>query len=363
MPSENAWLTFSEGCVLENQFQALFPKTPGIFLDVKKVRKMKVKDILNAQDEFSLSLEFVPPQRGSSIDDISKVMDDLMNFSPRFINITNHPPRWRYMEIDGKIKRVPLSKRPGTIGLTAALKYRYPSVEVIPHLVCAGQDKYQLEDTLIDLNYLGIENVFVVRGDIDESNENTFQEEYRYAKDLVKQISNMNKGVYLYPIENAKATNFCVGVAGYPEKHYESLNLYENIRHLKEKVDAGADYVITQMFFDFEVYKKFVELAREMGINVPIIPGIKPVVSARSIRNIPRRFFVDIPQELARSIQEAKTPRQEWNAGIRYMAKLIEKLLNYGVDGIHIFTMGRGKSTKDLLQAVFGKARTNKMVF
>jgi methylenetetrahydrofolate reductase (NADPH) len=320
--------------------------------------KVKVKDILKEKNQTFLSLEFVPPQRGGSIDEILKVMDNLMMFSPRFINITNHPPLLRYVEMENGIAKVHFSKRPGTVGLAVAMKYRYPNVEVIPHLVCKGQSKYQLEDTLIELNYLGMENVFVIRGDAGLFEEKqASKDEWKYAKDLVKQISNMNKGKYLYPVENATPTNFCIGVAGYPEKHYESLNLQENIQHLKEKIDAGADYVITQMFFDFDVYKSFVEAAREAKIEVPIIPGIKPIVSLRSLRNIPKRFFVNIPQELVKSMQEAKSPKEEWNAGIRYMASLVEKLLSYGVPGVHVFTMGHGKSTKDLLGSVFGDKR------
>ncbi|WP_036225635.1 methylenetetrahydrofolate reductase [Mesoaciditoga lauensis] len=319
---------------------------------------MKIRDILKEENKTFLSLEFVPPERGGSIDNIIRVMDTLMSFSPSFINITNHPPITHYVEMENGIAKMRLSKRPGTIGLAVAMKYRYPSVEVIPHIVCKGLSKYQLEDLLIELNYLGVENLFVIRGDagVSDGNERP-KDEWKYAKDLVKQISNMNKGVYLYPVDNAVPTNFCVGVAGYPEKHYESLNFEEDIQHLKEKIESGADFVITQMFFDLDVYKRFVDAAREANIDIPIIPGIKPVVSLRSLRNIPKRFFVNIPSELVKSMQEAKTPKEEWMAGIRYMSKLVERLLDYGVPGIHVFTMGHGKSTKDLLKAVFGRQR------
>ncbi len=320
---------------------------------------MKVSDFFKKNSKAPIiSLEFVPPARGSSVEEIFKAVDYLMDFSPQFINVTNHPSKIEYREIEGKIVKIPLNKRPGTIGLCAAIKHRYEDVEIIPHLVCAGHSKYRLEDILIELNYLGIDNVFAIRG--DPSFDGKFaadQEGWQYAKDLVKQISNMNQGIYLYPIENAVSTDFCIGVAGYPEKHYEALNIHDNIQHLKEKVEAGADYIITQMFFDFDVYKRFVELARENGIEVPIIPGIKPIVNMRSVRKIPKKFFVDIPQKLVSAMESAKTPKEEWEMGISYMAELVNKLLDYGVPGIHIFTMGRGKSTRALLEAVFGRKK------
>lgn len=317
---------------------------------------MKVSNFFKNSKAPLISLEFVPPSRGSSVEEIFKTIDYLMEFSPQFINVTNHPSKIEYREVEGKIIKVPLSKRPGTIGLCAAIKHRYKNIEIIPHLVCAGHTKYRLEDILIELNYLGIDNVFVIRG--DPSFDGKFaadQEEWQYARDLVKQVSNMNQGIYLYPIENAISTDFCIGVAGYPEKHYEALNIHDNIQHLKEKIEAGADYIITQMFFDFDVYKRFVELAHENGIEVPIIPGIKPIVNMKSVRKIPKKFFVDIPQRLASAMENAKSPKEEWIIGISHMAKLVDELLNYGVPGIHIFTMGRGKSTRALLEAVFGK--------
>ena len=317
---------------------------------------MKISDVLGNSKSPVISLEFIPPPRGSSVEEVFRAVDYLLDFSPQFVNVTNHPSKIDYKEINGKIVKVPLSKRPGTVGLCAAIKHRYKNLEVVPHLICAGHTKYRLEDILIELNYLGINNVFVIRGDPTYDEKfGASQDEWRYAKELVEQIANMNKGVYLYPIENAVSTDFCIGVAGYPEKHHEAPNLYDNITRLKEKVDAGADYIITQMFFSFEVYKRFVELARNAGIKVAIIPGIKPVVSLKSLRRIPKRFFVDIPQILLNSMEEAKTPKEEWKVGISYMAKLVDKLLANGAPGVHVFTMGRGKSARSLLEAVFGK--------
>ncbi len=316
---------------------------------------MKVKDLIQQSNEPFLSLEFVPPLRGSTIEEITKVLDDLIDFSPAFINITNHPVNVEYVETKEGIVRMPVSRRPGTIGMAAALKYRYENVEVVPHLTCIGQSKYQLEETLIELNFLGIRNVFVIRGDIGKKKVERDPDEWIYAKDLVKQIANMNRGEYLYSFKESTPTDFCIGVAGYPEKHYESLNIHEDLLGLKEKIEAGADYVITQMFFDVDVYLKFVEMVREIGISVPVIPGIKPVTSLRSLRNIPKRFFVDIPPKLVESLEAARSPEEERKNGTAYMIELFEELLKRGVPGVHVFTMSNGKATKELLNGVFGK--------
>ncbi|HEU24602.1 MAG: 5,10-methylenetetrahydrofolate reductase [Mesoaciditoga sp.] len=312
---------------------------------------MKVIDLVKKQR--ILSIEVIPPDRGKDIDEIFSAIDEIMEFSPSFINVTRHAPEIDYLEFGDRIIKVPKIKRPGTVGVSAAIKNRY-NVDVVPHVLCLGMNKFEIEDMLIDLKYLEIENLFVIRGELENRKEMASEKDgYNHADELVAQISKMNKGIYLYPVENPKSTNFCIGVAGYPEKHYEALNLEEDLKYLKKKIDAGADYVITQMFFDFEIYKNFVEKAREIGINVPIIPGIKPIVQFKSMVKIPSTFFVTIPKEFASAMQEAKTPQEEFKTGTRYMSKLVDKLLNYGVPGIHIFTMGKGKSTKALLEAVY----------
>ncbi len=311
---------------------------------------MKVIDLVKKQK--ILSIEVIPPDRGKDIDEIFSAIDEIMEFSPSFINVTRHAPEIDYIEFEGKIIRVPKIKRPGTVGVGAAIKNRY-NVDVVPHVLCLGMNKFEIEDMLIDLKYLEIENLFVIRGELDNRKITFEKDGYNHADELVDQISKMNKGIYLYPVENPKPTNFCVGVAGYPEKHYEALNMEEDLKYLKKKINAGADYVITQMFFDFEIYKNFVERAREIGINVPIIPGIKPIVQFKSMIKIPSTFFVSIPKEFVCAMQEAKTPQEEFKIGTRYMSKLVDKLLNYGVPGIHIFTMGKGRSTRALLEAVY----------
>lgn len=313
---------------------------------------MKVVELIKKQR--ILSIEIIPPDRGRDIDEIFSSIDEIMDFSPNFINVTRHAPEINYLELDEKIVKVPKVKKPGTVGVSAAIKNKY-NVDVVPHVLCLGMNKFEIEDMLIDLKYLGIENLFVVRGELENKKEMRFEKDsYVHANDLVAQISRMNRGLYLYPIENPKPTNFCVGVAGYPEKHYEALNLEEDLKYLKQKVEAGADYIITQMFFDFEIYKNFVEMAREIGINVPIIPGIKPIVQMKSMLKIPSTFFVSIPNAFVSMMQQARTPQEEFKVGTKYMSELVDKLLNYGVPGIHIFTMGRGKSTRALLEVVFG---------
>lgn len=305
-----------------------------------------------------ISIEVLPPDRGHSAEDIFKAVDELITDYPiSFINVTRHAAETTYVELeDGTIVKVPKVKRPGTVGLTAALMKRY-SVDVVPHVLCRGMNKFELEDLLIDLHLIGAQNVFAIRGEYEnaegESKQENNKDYHTYAVELVQQIAHMNKGHYLYQKESTMCTDFCIGVAGYPEKHFEAPNLEEDMKHLKEKVEAGANYIITQMIFDFDVYKDFVERARSIGINVPIIPGIKPVVSLKSIYSIPRKFFVNIPHAFLEKMQEAKSSKEEFEVGTAFMASLVEKLLSWGAPGIHLFTMGKSKSAKALLKAVW----------
>ncbi len=214
-----------------------------------------------------ISLEITPPDKGRSIEELYATLDVLVPFEPAFINVTYHQPQVVYEEKDGIIYRIPKRKKPGTVGICAAIANRY-HIEPVPHFICGGFSKYETEDALIDLHYLGITNIFAVRGD-PPPGQKTFipnQDGHRYASELVRQIANMNEGIYLEELEDAQPTNFCIGVAGYPEKHYEAPNFEKDLSHLKHKVDQGAHYIITQMFFDFEVFKAFVEKARSIGI-------------------------------------------------------------------------------------------------
>lgn len=313
---------------------------------------MKIVDLIEQSNKPILSFEIIPPNVGESIDSIFNVVDNLIEFSPKFINVTKHANEIEYIEEKGEIIKIIKKKRPGTVGVSASIKHRY-NIEVVPHLICTGFNRYQLEDILIDLNYLRIENIFVVRGD---KKRYTWKEtdEYEHASQLVEQITNMNKGIYTCPTKEHNPTNFCVGVAGYPEKHFESPNFEKDLEYLKLKVDMGAKFIITQMFFDIEYYKNFVNKVRELGIEVPIIPGIKPLGSKKSLYNIPKTFHVNIPKSIVEEFEDAKSSQDEYRIGVRHGIKLIEQLLEGGVPGVHIFTMGKGKIVKDILSAFNG---------
>jgi methylenetetrahydrofolate reductase (NADPH) len=316
----------------------------------------KVIDWLKNNRKLLFSLEITPPDRGKSVNDIFSTIDAIMPFEPQFINVTYHQSHVVYEEKDGIICRRPRRKKPGTIGICSAIKNRY-QVEPVPHLICGGFDRYETEDALIDLNFLGIENILALRGDPPAGQAGSIpqKEGHQYAWQLVEQIAAMNHGKYIDDLEDPVATNFCIGVAAYPEKHFESPNLENDLVNLKNKVAMGAEYIITQMFFDFQKYKNFVEKARGIGIKVPIIPGIKPLVSKKQILNIPKAFYVNIPAELVALIEEARTKEQAFANGVRYLARMTEQLIAYGVPGIHVFAMGQGHAARALLEIVFGQ--------
>ncbi|MDA3813526.1 MAG: methylenetetrahydrofolate reductase [Candidatus Cloacimonetes bacterium] len=310
---------------------------------------MKLIDTIDKYKKPFLSLEIIPPRKGTRIDKIFHTIEKLQSFHPKFISVTNHQTQFEFKERDGKITKFSKNKNAGLIGLAGAIKHRY-NIETIPHLICGGINRFQIEDLLIDLQFLEIDNVFVIRG--DANNGRKFEAEkdgFLYASEIVQQVADMNRGLYTFPAENLAATDFCIGAAGYPEKHYEALNLETDLKNLKKKVEAGAEYIITQMFFDFDVYKRFVENVRSTGLDVPIIPGIKPIIKEEFLKRIPRAFFVDIPARLVKLFEEAKSADEELQAGTSYMTELVEKLIDYGVPGIHLFTMGQGKSAKALL--------------
>jgi len=319
---------------------------------------MKFIDAIKSQKKPLISIEIIPPDKGGRIDKIFNSIDKLIVFSPKFINVTNHQPDFVYQEINGEIRKIPKNPKAGTIGVSVAIQNRY-HVDSIPHFICGGVNRFQIEDMLIELQYLGIDNIFVVRGDPLPGKREFISEKngYVHANELIKQISDLNKGIYSFPIENALPTDYCIGAAAYPEKHYEALNMEKDIFYVKKKVDQGAHYIITQMFFNFDYYKKFVKKVREIGIDVPIIPGVKPIVREKFLKTIPRAFFINIPNKLVKAFENARTKKEEFEAGTSYMTELTEKLLDFGVPGIHIFTMGQGKSAYALLDRVFGKNR------
>ena len=301
---------------------------------------MKIIELLDRASAPLISYEIIPPKRGGSVAEILAIIEELIEFEPPFIDVTSHASQVYYEEQpDGVWKRHVKRKRPGTLGLCAAIKGRF-GVETVPHLLCIGFTREETEDALIELNYLGIQNVMALRGDELGFRKSVAADRTRneYAADLVRQIVDMNHGRYLEELIDAAPTDFCVGVAGYPEKHFEAANLTWDILQLKRKVDAGAHYVTTQMFFDNRCYFEFVERCRDVGIDVPIIPGLKILTSKRHLRSLPSRFHVDVPEALAAEVEAAK-PEHIADIGIEWAVQQSEELLGAGVPCLHFYIM------------------------
>jgi len=317
---------------------------------------LHITELIARRKQPLVSIEITPPEKGRSIAELYSSVDQLLPFHPTFVTVTYHQQRIVYEEpVPGQIRKVPRRKNPGTVGICAAIANRY-KVETVPHIICGGFSRYETEDALIDLQYLGFTNLFVLRGDPAPGFKEFIPEPdgHRFASELTGQIAAMNHGRYLEPLENAAATDFCVGVAGYPEKHYEAPNLADDLRHLKEKVDAGADYIITQMVFAARPFRDFVDRARAAGIKVPIVPGVKPVTNAKQLVSIPRDFHVDLPEELVHRIARASTPAEAARAGVDFTTRLCRDLLRLDVPGLHFYTMGKGRATAEVLKATFG---------
>jgi len=317
---------------------------------------MKVIDVIKTRKKPLLSLEIVPPNRGYSLDELLRHTEPLMEYAPDFINVTTHQSYVAFEERGGEIIKLQKNKKCGTVGVSAALKNRL-NVEAIPHVICGGDSRFEIEDKLIDLNYLGFENIFVVRGD-PLPGQKAFiphSEGHQYAAGLVKQVFHLNQGLYSSIQEKGVPTDFCIGVAGYPEKHYESFNREKDLDHLEEKIRSGAHYIITQMLFNADSYITFLKELRKRDIFVPVIPGIKPVTRLKSMSRLPGTFHIDIPRQLISAFEEARTPLEESKAGTAYMARLIRDLIDAGAPGVHIFTMGSGQNTRRLIDAAFGK--------
>lgn len=317
---------------------------------------MKVIDILNQSKGSIFSFELVPPLRGGDVQKIYDAIEPLMEFAPPFINITYHRDEEEFRERpDGSIERVTLTKRPGSVALAAAIMRRY-HVEVVPHIVCGGASRHKIENELIDLNFLDIENVMALRGD-PVSGERFFtphENGHRHGCELVEQIVSMNRGKYLDDsISGAVPTNFCIGVAGYPEKHYEAPNRHSDIENLKRKVDAGAAYIVTQMFFDNQKYFDFVAQCRATGITVPIIPGLKPISTFKHLEMLPRTFSIDIPEALVREIRQCKTNADVNCAGIEWSIAQSRELIARGVPAVHYYTMGKSDNIREIVKRSF----------
>ncbi len=310
---------------------------------------MKVIEYLEKANKTLFSYEILPLKRGGRIDDIFSLVDELAPFDPPFIDLTSRSAEVYYDEFnDGSLKRHIRRKRPGTIGLSAAIKNRY-NIETVPHILCNGFTKEETEDALIELNYLGIDNILAVRGDdLRKIPKSDTRPRNTYASDLVGQIQTMNQGIYLEELQDAHSTNFCVGVAGYPEKHFESPNLNTDIDYLKAKVDQGADYIVTQMFYDNTAYFSFVDQCREAGITIPIIPGLKILTREFHLRTIPSNFFVDIPVELAEKVKGL--PKEEIiKVGKDWALKQCQELVNANVPCIHFYIMSSATEVTEVV--------------
>lgn len=318
---------------------------------------MKVIDILNSSQHPFASFELVPPLKGSDVTRLYDSIDPLMEFEPPFINVTCHRDEVEYVpNSDGTYTKMTLAKRPGTVAIVAAIMRRYPQLEIVPHVICGGASRSRVESELLDLHFLGIQNVVALRGDAIPGQRFFIPETdgFSHSSELVGMIHNLNEGQYLDPtVKNGLPTDFCVGVAAYPEKHYEAANLDTDIQHLKEKVEAGADYIVTQMFFDNSQYFRFVELLREAGITVPVIPGLKPISSQRQIDLLPRSFHIDIPQALVSELSKTKSPLDAYQVGIEWAIEQSRELLANGAPAIHYYTMAKTDNVRQIVKAVF----------
>ena len=316
----------------------------------------KLFDILNKKTAPFASFELVPPLKGSDISKLYNSVEPLMEFKPPFINITFHRDEVEYRQKpDGTFEKVTITKRPGSVAIAAAIMKRF-NVEVVPHIICGGASRHKIENDLIDLNFLDIQNVMALRGDAIPGQKYFTPETdgHRYSSDLVEQIHNLNQGKYLdESITDAIATNFCIGIAGYPEKHYEAPNLYIDIENLKRKADAGADYIVTQMFFDNKKFFKFVDRCRAAGITLPIIPGLKPVSTQTHIEMLPRAFSIDLPQDLMKEIRKCKDNKGIYQVGIEWCSAQSKELLANGAPAIHYYTMGKADNIREILKRSF----------
>jgi len=317
---------------------------------------MKVIDhIKKAKGETLFSFEILPPLKGKNIQSIYDGIDPLMEYDPKFINVTYHREEYVYKTHEnGLLEKVSIRKRPGTVGICAAIINKY-NVDTVPHLICGGFSKDETENALIDLTFLGIDNVLVLRGDPikTESNFTPHPDGHQYAKQLVDQIEDMNKGNYQLEEVSLDPTDFCVGVAGYPEKHFEAMNLGSDLQHLKEKVEAGADYIVTQMFFDNQKYFDFVEKCRAAGIECPIIPGIKPIKTLKHISFLPKFFHIDFPDELSNELVKCKDNAAVTQLGIEWGIKQAQELKDAGAPCIHFYTMSKSDSVRAIAKEVF----------
>ena len=318
---------------------------------------MKVTDhIIKAAGATQFTFEILPPLKGQNIQSIYESIDPLMEFKPPFIDVTYHREEYVYKELEnGLLEKHIIRKRPGTVGICAALQHKY-NVDAIPHILCGGFTKEDTENFLIDLDFLGIDNVVALRGDAIKSETyfKAHKDGHTFASDLVNQVQELNKGHYLdEEILNTSKTDFCIGVSGYPEKHMEAPSLESDLHFLKKKVEAGANYIITQMFFDNQKYFEFVEKCKEAEINVPIIPGLKPLATAKQLNALPHRFHVDLPETLIKSVIKCRDNAAVRQVGVEWCIQQSKELKDAGVPFLHYYSMGKSDNIKAVAEAVF----------
>lgn len=311
---------------------------------------MKVIEHIERRREPLFSYEIVPPPRGRSVRDIIEIVEALAPLNPPWIDVTSHSSTTSYLEkVDGTIQKRSIKKRPGTMGICGVIQNRF-KIDTVAHILCLGFTREETEDALIELSFLGIENVLALRGDKPNVAKPIRQDRTAntYGKDLVEQIIGLNKGVFLDELDKAEALNLCVGVAGYPEKHFEASCLEADIQRLKEKVDAGAEYIVTQMFFDNQKYFDFVKQCREAGINVPIVPGLKVLKSVSQLNSIPRNFYIDLPSSLVAELQSNPSHCEE--IGANWAKKQVEELLAFGVPAVHFYVLNDVKTVTGIVK-------------
>ena len=313
---------------------------------------MKVTEHIKNAKKTLFSFEILPPLKGISIQSIYTSLDPLMEFNPSFVDVTYHREEFVYKKrADGLLERRSVRKRPGTVGICAAIMNKY-QVDTVPHIICGGFSKEETENALIDLDFLGIDNVLVLRGDPIKS-ETYFsadQDGHKYASELLGQVHEMNNGIYLdEELKSSAPTNFCIGVAGYPEKHFEAPNMRSDIHFLKKKVEAGADYIVTQMFFDNQQYFDFVNLCRENDITIPIIPGIKPMSTKKQLTLLPQRFHLNVPNPLVDQVLKCKTNEAIRQVGVEWAIQQTKELIEFGAPCIHFYTMGKSDNVQKIV--------------
>ncbi len=314
---------------------------------------MSVTDLLNNSKKTAFSFEILPPLKGNSIDKVYSIIDKLIEFDPKYINITTHHSESVYKTLEnGLLQKVNIRKRPGTVAIAAAIQQKY-NIPAVPHIICKGYTKDETEYALIDLDFLGIHNLLLLRGDANKLDNNT-ENQYTHATELQKQVNDFNQGIALDgSIFDKPSIPFSYGVAGYPEKHEEAPNMDSDIFYLKEKVKNGADYIVTQMFFDNEKYFSFVERCRDEGITIPIIPGIKPVVLKNQLNILPRIFRSDIPEAFAIELRKCKTDDEVKIVGIEWCINQCKELIQKGVPSLHFYTLMATESVKQVAKEVY----------